>query len=152
MVAAGPGWRREVRTRSAAGRVTKRSGGVRSAASPSTPAWTDRYRGAHLEARCTPSLHGVAGALAEPLEDEDSERAIGEGASESLHERVAKRVCVVRHEHHGRRAVLAPMVVHQAQGPRLAARAEVLRRGLQERQELQVAVRGLADRVPVDPE
>jgi hypothetical protein len=57
-----PGWRGEIRTRSATGRMANRRGGSRSTASPSTPAWT--VAGAFTSSRG--ALHARPGARGLP--------------------------------------------------------------------------------------
>ena len=90
-----PGWRDEILTRSAAGRITNSSGGSSSTASPSIPPRT--FRGT---ISTEVAVHARPGPwrVARRVEDEDPEAPAGEGGAGAGHERPIKRVGVVGDE------------------------------------------------------
>ena len=111
-----------------------------------------RRRGAHLQAGRSPGLSVAERGVAGCAEDDDPEPAGVERRAGAGSQRAVQGIGIVRHEHHGGIAVLAPRVVDQAQRGCLPARAQHLLRGRQERAHLGVAVGRLADRLTVDPE
>ena len=58
-----PGWRGKIRTRSATGRIANRSGGLRSTASPSTPACRRRWPAAPRWCQCLGGGQALARGL-----------------------------------------------------------------------------------------
>ena len=127
------------------------SGGLRSTASPSTPACT----GAGAPTSRRGALHARPGGWWGPspgASSNDPEPAAVQRRPAASGERAIQRVGVVRHEHEGKVTVLASHVVNQPQRWHLCAWAEHLLGGLQECVRLGISIGGAADRVAVDPE
>ena len=130
--------------------MTNRSGGVRSTASPSTPAWTGAGA-VDLESRGGPRLsRALAGARR--VEDDDAELSAVERRPRAGCMRGFERVGVVRHEHDRGVEMRAAAVVHELQVDRGGARPEHVRGRLQQRSRLGVTVGRLPNGVAVDPE
>jgi hypothetical protein len=111
-----------------------------------------RCRGAHLQAWRAPGPPGRAGALAGYIENDDPELAGVERWAGANGRRRIQRVGVVRHEHDGDLAMLAPQVVEQVQRGHLSAWTQHPLCGFQKRAQLGIAIFRPADRVTVDPE
>jgi hypothetical protein len=108
-------------------------------------------RGTHLQARRAPGPSRRPGAIAGYVENEDPELA-GVERRPGARCRGIQRVGVVRHEHDGDLAMLAPQVVEQVQRGHHSAWTEHPLCGFQERAQLGIAIFRPADRVAVDPE
>ena len=130
--------------------MTNSSGGVRSTASPSTPAWT----GAGAVTSSRAAVHVRPGPRPAPrrVEDDDPELSAVERRPRAGCMRGFERVGVVRHEHDRGVEMWAALVVHELQVDRGGARPEHVRGRLQQRSRLGVAVGRLPNGVAVDPE
>ena len=130
--------------------MTNRSGGVRSTASPSIPAWT----GAGAVTSSCAAVHVRPGLwpATRRVEDEDAELSAVECRPRAgcMRRVRASRGCSTRARPRG--PMRAAAVVHELQAGCGGARSEHLRGRLQQRARLGVAVGRLPNGVAVDPE